>query len=158
MDEHRVNNERIKEIRKKKGLSQEKFGKQLGVTKAAISRMESDVYKATDTMVKLICSEFNINENWLKTGIGKMFTENDATLLGELVSQYKLDELDRRIVESFLKLLPEERKVLKDYVCSIAATKENNIDRQVEDFRKELEAEQKGETLSALQNSKGDVS
>lgn len=68
-------NERIKQIRKDKGLNQEDFGKRLGVTKTAISKMELGTYNVTDTMLKLICSEFNISEEWLRSGDGQMFEQ-----------------------------------------------------------------------------------
>ncbi|MFR6349802.1 MAG: helix-turn-helix domain-containing protein [Enterocloster aldenensis] len=61
-------NERLRELRKKCGLSQEEFGKKLGVTKTAVSKMELGTYQITDTMLKLICSEFNVNEKWLRSG------------------------------------------------------------------------------------------
>ena len=48
-------NERIKELRHELKMSQEDFGKKLGVTKSAISRIEKKVYNVTDSMVKLIC-------------------------------------------------------------------------------------------------------
>ncbi len=63
-------NDRIKLIRKNKGLSQEEFGKRLSVTKASISRIEAGINNPSDQTIKLICSEFNVNENWLRTGAG----------------------------------------------------------------------------------------
>ena len=47
-------NERLRELRKKCGLSQEEFGKKLGVTKTAVSKMELGTYQITDTMLKLM--------------------------------------------------------------------------------------------------------
>lgn len=73
-------NNRIKLIRKKKGLSQEEFGKRLSVTKASISRIEAGINNPSDQTIKLICSEFNVNENWLRTGTGgedNMFIPED---------------------------------------------------------------------------------
>lgn len=63
---------RIKEIRLNRGFSQEEFGKRLGVTKSTISNIETGRFNLTDSMVKLICKEFNIDENWLRTGEGNM--------------------------------------------------------------------------------------
>ncbi len=56
-------------------MTQEKFGNELGVTKTAISKMELGIYSVTDTMIRLICSTFNVNETWLRTGEGEMFCE-----------------------------------------------------------------------------------
>ena len=73
-------NDRIKLIRKNKGLSQEEFGKRLSVTKASISRIEAGINNPSDQTIKLICSEFNVNEDWLRTGAGgeeNMFISED---------------------------------------------------------------------------------
>lgn len=77
-------NERLRELRKKCDLSQEEFGKKLGVTKTAVSKMELGTYQITDTMLKLICSEFNANERWLRFGEGgdgDMFLKPQKTTL-----------------------------------------------------------------------------
>lgn len=72
-------NERIKLLRKEENLNQEDFGKRLGVTKTAISKMELGTYNVTDTMIKLICSEFNVNEIWLRTGEGEIRNYTNAS-------------------------------------------------------------------------------
>lgn len=68
-------NERIKELRKALGLTLEKFGEKLGVQKSAISKIERGENGVAEPMFKLICREFNVNENWLRTGEGEMFMQ-----------------------------------------------------------------------------------
>lgn len=63
-------NERIKLIRKEANLSQEDFGNRLSITKASISRLESGINNPSDQTISLICKEFNVNEDWLRTGEG----------------------------------------------------------------------------------------
>lgn len=65
----------IKILRKKLKLSQEEFGSKLGVGKSAISYLESGRSKLTEQMTILICKEFNVNEEWLRTGEGETFQE-----------------------------------------------------------------------------------
>ena len=48
-------NERLKAIRKKLSLSQEAFGKKLGVTGTAISRIEIGNRAITEQMILAIC-------------------------------------------------------------------------------------------------------
>lgn len=69
--------ERIKHIRKTFGLTLEKFGQRVGVGKTAISKIENGENNITDQMIKSICREFNVNEEWLRTGEGEMQTELD---------------------------------------------------------------------------------
>ena len=70
-------NERVKEVRKTLGLTLEKFGDRLGVTKVAISNIEKGNRNLTEQMTKAICREFNVDYMWLTTGDGEMFIDND---------------------------------------------------------------------------------
>lgn len=67
--------ERIKEIRKELNLTMDKFGDRIGVKKSAISLIENGKNNVTDSNIKAICREFNVNETWLRTGEGEMFEE-----------------------------------------------------------------------------------
>lgn len=63
-------NERIKKIRFEHNLSQEEFGKRIGIKRSSVSLLESGKNTPSDRTVKLICQEFGINEHWLRTGEG----------------------------------------------------------------------------------------
>lgn len=69
--------ERIKDVRNSLGLTLEKFGEKLGVTKTAISRLEKGERSLTEQMTKSICREFSVDYMWLATGEGEMFVETD---------------------------------------------------------------------------------
>lgn len=69
--------ERIKDVRNSLGLTLEKFGEKLGVTKTAISRLEKCERSLTEQMTKSICREFSVDYMWLTTGEGEMFVESD---------------------------------------------------------------------------------
>ena len=69
--------ERIKDVRNSLGLTLEKFGEKLGVTKTAISRIEKGERSLTGQMTKSICREFSVDYMWLTTGEGEMFVESD---------------------------------------------------------------------------------
>lgn len=69
--------ERIREVRNTLGLTLEKFGDRLGVTKVAISNIEKGNRNLTEQMTKAICREFNVDYMWLTTGDGEMFIGND---------------------------------------------------------------------------------
>ena len=69
--------ERIKDVRNSLGLTLEKFGEKLGVTKTAISHIEKGERSLTEQMTKSICREFSVDYMWLTTGEGEMFVESD---------------------------------------------------------------------------------
>lgn len=60
--------DRIIQLRKQLNLSQEDFGKKIGLSKSGISNIESGTRTISDTHIKIICSVFGISEQWLRTG------------------------------------------------------------------------------------------
>lgn len=70
-------NQRIRELRKALDLSQREFAEKIGLKQNAISYMEKSGSTVTEQNIKAICSQFSVNENWLRTGSGKMFLENE---------------------------------------------------------------------------------
>lgn len=74
--------ERIRELRKKYlKLSMESFGNRLGVSRDTINNIELNRLKKPEqklSLYKLICSEFNVSEEWLLNGTGDMFTSNES--------------------------------------------------------------------------------
>ena len=63
--------DRIREVREHFGLSMEKFGSRIGIGKASISLLESGKNNPSVQTITLICREFGVNEQWLRTGEGK---------------------------------------------------------------------------------------
>lgn len=111
--------ERIKELRKILGLSQDAFGKKLGVTGTAVSRIEKGERALTEQMALSICREFRVNYFWLTEGKGDMFTGTPQSVVDEIAEDYKLDEIDRKIIEKYLELSEDQRQTIKEYLKSI---------------------------------------
>lgn len=70
-------NGRIRELRKTLELSQKEFAQKIGLKQNAISYMEKSGATVTEQNIKAICTQFSVNEHWLRTGCGKMFLENE---------------------------------------------------------------------------------
>jgi len=64
--------DRIKFVRKSLGFNQVDFGKALGLTGAAISRIESGNRNPSELFIRAICDRFHISRDWLETGEGEM--------------------------------------------------------------------------------------
>lgn len=64
---------RIKELRKALGLTQQKFADAIGVRQNTVAQYEMGRNQPNDTVITLICREFNVSEEWLRTGEGEMF-------------------------------------------------------------------------------------
>ena len=100
-------NERVKELRKYLGLTQDEFGEKLGIKKSAVSKIEKSENGVTDQMFKSICREFNVNEEWLRDGVGEMFVKRDKL---QIISEFAADMIKEpesfktRLFESLAKL------------------------------------------------------
>ena len=67
-------NNRLRKIRKERHLSQEEFGKKIGIeSRAHISALENGNRTITDRIINDVCREFSVNEEWLRTGNGDMY-------------------------------------------------------------------------------------
>lgn len=122
--------ERVKELRKALGLSGEKFGEKIGVTRSAISDIERGRNGLSDSNILAICREFNVNEEWLRTGMGEMF--KDMTLDEEIISFIGDIQWDtsntfkKRFISAISKLKEEEWNVLEKIIVDMASDIEEN--------------------------------
>lgn len=66
---------RIKELRKSLGLTQQEFADRLNIKRGAIANYEIGRNIPIDAVISLINKEFNVSENWLRTGEGEMFQQ-----------------------------------------------------------------------------------
>ena len=101
-------NERIKELRKALGLSGEKFGASIGLTKYSVSNIENGRYNLTEANILAICREFNVNEDWLRNGNGEMFNAISSIPLDDLVKDLSPIEVD--ILKAYFSLDKDVRK------------------------------------------------
>lgn len=120
-------NERLKQLRTVLGLSQEAFGETVGVTKAAISRIESGINSLSDRMILSIVTQHNVNERRLRTGEGDMFIElsKDEQIedfIGNLLSSEE-DSFKRRLISGLAALDENGWNVLEKFLDSIQIKK-----------------------------------
>lgn len=111
--------DRLRFLRKELGLSQDEFGRRLGVSNTAISKLEKNERNLTEQMALSICREFRVNYFWLTEGKGEMFTGTPQSVVDEIAEDYKLDDIDKKIIEKYLELSEEQRQTIKDYLKSI---------------------------------------
>lgn len=138
--------ERIRELRKEYlHLSQTEFGERLGVSRSVIKNIELNALARPDqklSLMKLICSEFNVNEEWLLNGTEPMFVQPDSFSLDDFVKSKGATGLELEIVKTYFELDPEIRKAAMEHfkrrLASAVAADPTLI---VPDSEEELEAQ-----------------
>lgn len=132
-------NKRIKEVRKTLNLTQKKFGEKVGVTEGAFSNIEKGNRNVTEQMFKSICREFNVNEEWLRTGNGKMFKKENLFSLDEFLKKQEATDLEIEIVKLLFSFDKNTRGELISKLKNIFQS-ETNIN-ELSDTKKNLEKE-----------------
>lgn len=85
-------NERVKELRAALGLTQEEFGKRIGLAKSGISRIESGATGTTEQTLRSMVREFGASYLWLTTGTGTMFENGEEAAVHVMIDRVMAGE------------------------------------------------------------------
>ena len=101
---------RIKSLRLTVGLNQTEFGSRLGVKQTTVAGWETGSRTISDQVVLSICREFNVDENWLRTGEGEMFRQQSreeemAAIMGQLLAD-RPESFRRQLISVLLRFDP----------------------------------------------------
>ena len=117
-------NNRVSEVRKHYGLTQEKFGERLGLSRNYVWMIEKGDRIPADRTISDICRVFNVSEPWLRTGEGEMFKElSREQEISVFVSEALADESDsfrKRFLAMLCKLDTKEWEVLEKMAIELA--------------------------------------
>lgn len=123
-------NERLKKLRKKLDLTQREFAEKLHIKQNTVATYEMGRIIPSDSVVAGICREFNVNEEWLRTGTGEMFIEGtpdekfmrmakavaagdtraDRMIRKTLMCFYEMDDLGKETLMNFIQNLADSRQ------------------------------------------------
>lgn len=67
--------ERLRQLRKALDITQQEFADRIGIKRNSYANYETGRNTPIDAIILSICREFNVNEEWLRTGEGEMFEE-----------------------------------------------------------------------------------
>ncbi len=104
--------ERIRAIRKDKGLTMHAFGESIGMSKASISGIESGKNGPSEQTIRLICSVYKVDYFWLKEGKGSMYLDDTDNLVDEIAIEQNLDPDTTRTLKRLLRLSPDSQKIV----------------------------------------------
>lgn len=113
--------DRIRKIRKNSKMNQAEFGAKLGVKGNTIGNYELGLRNPSDAVIFSICREFNISEEWLRTGKGDMYTmpTKEALIIAELMDSPAYD-LVKSILKIYKGLDAKSKKVLDKFFIDLA--------------------------------------
>ena len=117
--------------------------------------------KVQDRHIKTICSIFNVNEDWFRTGKGEMFNKKNDNFLDQMTKKYNLSPVEAQIADYCLNLSSEERAGILKHILNIANIIQHNNsinginiqdskltrEEKLKILSKQLDAEEKGKIL-----------
>lgn len=162
-------NEQLKKVRKALNLTQTKFAKEIGLSQTSLGMIEVGDRKVQDRHIKTICSIFNVNEDWFRTGKGEMFNKKNDNFLEQMTKKYNLSPVEAQIADYCLNLSSEERAGILKHILNIAhiIQHNNSIDSiNIQDTKltkeeklkilsEQLDAEEKGQTSKVFTGTNG---
>lgn len=127
--------DRIRELRKKHlHLSQTEFGERLGVSRSVIKNIELDALARPDqklSLIKLMCKEFSVSEEWLLNGTEPMFVQPDTFSLDQFVRERGGTDLEIEIVKAYFDLDKDARLAAVNYfIDRLTAAKAKAAERE----------------------------
>lgn len=135
--------ERIKKLRKALDLTQQKFANRIGVKQNTVAQYEMGRNIPIDSVISLICREFNVNEDWLRNGNGEMFLPADRNAdiakLTKLLLNEENDSFKNRFVSMLANLTVDEWEFLEGKakeLCGVADDRLSSIPDTPEELEK----------------------
>lgn len=116
--------ERMKKLRKTLDLTQQEFADRIGIKRNSYANYETGRNTPIDAIIVSICREFNVNEEWLRTGSGDMFLPTNrnadiAKLTKELLSE-ESDSFKNRFISMLANLSVTEWEFLEQKAKELA--------------------------------------
>lgn len=108
--------DQIKKLRRDLNMTQTEFAKRIGSVQNTITGYESGRRNPSAPVIALICKEFDVREEWLRTGEGEMFNPKPSDVLDQLAYKYQFSNADYVLVEKYVSLSPNKRKELVENV------------------------------------------
>ena len=125
-------NERLRQLRKALDLTQQKFADRIGVKQNTVAQYEMGRNIPIDSVINLICREFNVNEEWLRTGTCDMFLpvdrNADIAKLTKMLLDEESDSFKNRFISMLANLTTGEWEFLEKKARELSGIDDKNKD------------------------------
>lgn len=116
-------NERLKSLRKTLDITQQEFADKIGIKRNSYANYETGRNTPIDAIIVSICREFNVNEEWLRTGEGEMFRKIPEEDQYSKAAGALLRDDDALAIEGlklYYSLSPDEKEAAANYILKLA--------------------------------------
>lgn len=162
--------DRLRNLRRQLDLTQAEFAERIGSVQNTITGYENGRRQPSGAVISLICKEFNVNEEWLREGVGEMFKAAPSSVLEQMAEVYSFSHRDYVAVEKFANLNRQRRDVILDFMREVVSAFDDvesgvpaislgapefgeiDIEAEVAAYRRQLELQKKAAAGSSVSN------
>lgn len=115
-------NERFKLVYKDSGLSQEAFAQAIRRGRGEIANIVYGKTAPKDNVIAAVCEVFNVNEVWLRTGVGEMHTprSREEELAAIFAAVQIGADAKSRLIRAMARMPDEAFPALHNFVLELA--------------------------------------
>lgn len=110
---------RLKILRQNLKLTQQEFADRIGIKRNSYANYEIGRNVPIDVVLKSICREFNVNEQWIRSGYGDMFIPDTSDKISEIIKIYNCDRAEATFVHEFMSLKSEDRTIILNFLKNV---------------------------------------
>jgi transcriptional regulator with XRE-family HTH domain len=132
--------DKLREIRRRMGLSQGEFAAKMGVNQKTWSNIEIGVNPCSDRYINLVCLTFNVRKEWLLEGQGEIFEPDPPNPPPEPIFDDTGKLLPPEVAELvtiYQELVPLNQKAVLDFVETTLQSQRNTL-KTLENENKDL--------------------
>lgn len=112
--------ERIRQVRQENKLTQTALAEAIGIRQNSLALLEMGKRNPSDRTIIAICKYLYINPEWLKTGVGQPYLISGDSL-GNKIERARLCDEDMELINAFIELPEEKRRVLRECLSALSS-------------------------------------
>lgn len=102
------------------GIKKSEFARRIKMGPSSVTKLCKGVNNPSEQTIVVICKEFHVSEEWLRSGTGEMFITNTDAMLDEMAVSHGLSPEFAAIMKRLLKLPADIQEEIVEAVFSAA--------------------------------------
>ena len=98
------------------GIKKVRFAERINIDQSYVTQLTSGKRNPSDRTISDICREFNVREEWLRTGTGKMFLDFTEDEFAKAAATLSNDAFVRSLIVEYWKLDDDSKKLFRDFI------------------------------------------
>lgn len=98
------------------GIKKVRFAERINIDQSYVTQLTSGKRNPSDRTISDICREFNVREEWLRTGTGKMFLDFTEDEFAKAAAVLSNDTFVRSLIVEYWKLDDDSKKLFRDFI------------------------------------------